>query len=87
MVFYALNGINSLCDNLCVYTAWPDVELPLFCMANSMAFCTIVHMWKAYCPEEVAKKEVRSRARVRPVHMPCAGMQKGMMWLSLSWKF
>lgn len=49
--------------------------------------CTIAHMWKAYCLEEVAEKEVRSRAQLRPVHMPCAGMQKGMMWLSLPWKF
>lgn len=57
------------------------------CMADWMAVRTIAHMWKAYCFEEVAVKEVRSRAQVRPVHMPCAGMQKGMMWLSLPWKF
>lgn len=30
-----------------------------------MAVCTMSHMWKAYCLEEVAEKEVRSRARLR----------------------
>lgn len=48
-----------------------------------MAGCTIIHMWKAYCLDEVAEKEARSWAQLTPVLMPCAGMQNGMMWLSL----
>lgn len=34
-------------------------------------------MWKAYCLEEVAEKDVRRRAQLGPVHMPCAGMLRG----------
>lgn len=72
---------------LCVYMATAFDGTALICMGSRTAACTSAHMWKAYCLEEVAEKEVSSRARLRPVHMPCAGMQKGMMWLSLPWKF
>lgn len=56
-------------------------------MAILKAVCTMAHMWKAYCSEEVAEKEVKSRAWIRPVYMPAAGMQRGMMWPRLPWKF
>ena len=87
MVFQALNGSIGLYDHIYVYMGVVCDGTTFICMANRMAVRKFAHMWKAYCLEEVAEKEVRHRAQLRPVHMPCAGMQKGMMWLSLPWKF